>query len=49
MLWDNFRVSEFDEAVDRTDEWGELIVSFHGTASCYIIAGTRPRDEGRDS
>jgi hypothetical protein len=36
MLWDNFRVSEFDEAVDRTDEWGELIVSFHGTASCYI-------------
>ena len=35
-LWDYYHVSEFDQAVDKTDEWGELIVSFHGTASCYI-------------
>ena len=45
-LWDNYRVSEFDKAVDRTDEWGELMVSFHGTASSYIHrrdAPARPR------
>jgi hypothetical protein len=35
-LWENYRVSEFDQAVDRTDDWGELTVSFHGTASCYV-------------
>lgn len=45
-LWDNYRVSYFDKVVDRTDEWGELSVSFHGTASCYILrrdAPARPR------
>jgi hypothetical protein len=45
-LWDNYRVSIFDQAVDRTDDGNELIVSFHGTASCYILrrdAPTGPR------
>jgi hypothetical protein len=45
-LWHNYRVSEFDQAVDRTNEWGEPIVSFHGTASSYVHrrdAPARPR------
>jgi hypothetical protein len=35
-LWENYRVSKFDHAVDRADDFGELILRFHGTASCYI-------------
>jgi hypothetical protein len=33
-LWDNYRVSPYDEP--DFDEWGELTVSFHGTALFYI-------------
>jgi hypothetical protein len=43
-LWDNYRVSELDHADDQ--DWGELTVSFHGTASCYVDrrdAPARPR------
>lgn len=45
-LWENYRVSEFDQSVDRADDFGELIVSFHGTASSYMLrrdAPARPR------
>ncbi|MGY3558799.1 hypothetical protein ACVWXP_002068 [Bradyrhizobium sp. USDA 4463] len=40
-LWENYRVSEFDEAVDRTDEWGEFSLGFGGTASCYMQRRSR--------
>jgi hypothetical protein len=33
-LWDNYRVSELDDADDQ--HWGELTLSFQGTASCYV-------------
>jgi hypothetical protein len=39
-LWDNYRVSELDEADNQ--DWGELNLSFHGTASCYILRRDAP-------
>lgn len=33
-LWDAYHMSEFDQAEDQ--HWGELTVSFHGRASCYV-------------
>jgi hypothetical protein len=35
-LWDNYRVTKHDQAVDRADDFGELILSFQGMASSYI-------------
>jgi hypothetical protein len=35
-LWENYRVSEFDDVVDRTDDWGEVSLRFQGTASYYM-------------
>jgi hypothetical protein len=45
-LWDNYHVSEFDQAVDRTDELSDLTITFQGTASSYFHrrdAPARPR------
>jgi hypothetical protein len=45
-LWEDYRVTEFDQAVDRADDFGELTLSLHGTATCYIHrrdAPARPR------
>jgi hypothetical protein len=43
-LWSNYRISQYDTADDQ--DWGELNVSFHGTADFYIgrrDAPARPR------
>jgi hypothetical protein len=34
-LWDNYRISQFSK-LDLGQDWGELLVSFEGTASFYI-------------
>src|SRR5262249_34729370 len=50
-LWDNYRVTEFDQAVDRTDDFGELNLSFQGVASSYIHrrdAPARPKSALRE-
>jgi hypothetical protein len=39
-LWDHYRVSELDDADDQ--HWGELTLSFQGTASCYIHGRDAP-------
>jgi hypothetical protein len=39
-MWDTYRVSELDQPDDQ--DWGELSLSFHGTASCYILRRDAP-------
>jgi hypothetical protein len=43
-LWNNYRISQYDQP--DFDDWGELNLSFHGTADFYIDrkdAPARPR------
>ena len=50
-LWDNYRISEFDDWMATWEEWpdeqkGELTVSFHGTAFFYINRRDAPARPG---
>ena len=42
-LWDNYRISQHNDP--DFEQWGELTVSFHGTALFSTTAGTRLLDE----
>jgi hypothetical protein len=36
MLWDHYRISQYDKPSDNDDDWGELNLSFQGTADFYV-------------
>jgi len=41
-LWDHYRISQYDKPGDNDGDWGDLELSFQGTANSYIDSRDAP-------